>query len=116
MKPYKANFINALLLILLGCWGYFGSNTPSVTALIPVFAGIVLLILTPFFKNGNRLAAHVAVGLTFLLLIALFKPLTGAIERSSFSSVTRVCIMIASTLFALVIFIKSFVEARRNKA
>jgi hypothetical protein len=115
MKPFIANFINATLLIVLGCWGYFGSDSPSITALIPVFAGIVLLVITPWFKKGNKIVAHIAVALTFLILIALFKPLTGAIGRSDYAAVIRVCLMIISTLFALYVFIKNFIEARRNK-
>jgi len=114
MKPYIANLINAILLITLGIWGYFGSQTPSFTALIPVFAGTLLLVLTPWFKKGNKVVAHVVVVLTFILLIALFKPLTGAIGRNDYAAVIRVCIMILLTLFALGIFIKSFIEARRN--
>lgn len=115
MKPYLINAINAAILIVVGLLGYFGSDNSSVTALIPVFAGVILLFLVKPMKDGNRVVAHVVVILTLLTFIALFKPLSGAIERNSAGAVVRVSIMLISNLAALIIFIKSFVDARRKK-
>jgi hypothetical protein len=114
MKPYLINFLNALVLIILGCWAYFTSETPSVTALIPVFAGIILLVITPGFKKGNRVLAHVAVVLTFLMIFGLIKPLTGAVGREDNLGIARVVIMMITCLFAMVVFVKSFIDARRK--
>jgi len=113
MKPYFISLINSLVLITLGTWAYFSSETPSVTALIPVFAGIILFVITPGFKNGNRLLAHIAVVLTFLILIGLIKPLTGAISRSDGAAIARVVIMMITSLAAINVFVRSFIEARR---
>lgn len=115
MKPYLINLINAIILIAMGAWSYLGSDTPSKTALIPVFFGIVLFIVTPQFRKGNRVIAHIAVILTLFIFIALFKPLTGAINRSDSLAISRVVIMMVSSLLALIIFIKSFVDARIKK-
>lgn len=114
MKTYIINFLNAIVLITMGSWSYFTSEHPSFTALIPVFAGIILIAITPGFKNGNRVLAHIAVGLTFLLLIAFVKPLTGAIKRSDDLGIARVSIMIASSLITTIFFVKSFIEARMS--
>jgi len=113
MKPYFINFLNALVFIILGIWAYFSSESPSFTALIPVFAGIILLAITPAFRKGNKILAHVAVTLTFLMLFALIKPLTGAIAREDQMATIRVIIMMISSLFSLIIFIKSFIDVRR---
>ncbi|MFB6341553.1 hypothetical protein ACE1ET_07515 [Saccharicrinis sp. FJH62] len=115
MKPYLANLINSIVLIALGLWSYFGSETPSVTALIPVFVGVVLLAMVKPMQGGNRVVAHIVVTLTFLLLVSLVKPLTGAIGRDSQIGVIRVVIMMATSLYAMIIFIKSFVDARVKK-
>ena len=115
MKPYLASLINAFVLILLGLWGYFGSDTPSFTALIPALVGFILLLLNWGLRKDNRIIAHVVVVLTFLLLIALVKPLTGAIGRNDTTAIIRVIIMIASTLMALIYFVKSFINARSKK-
>ena len=115
MKPYFANFLNSILLILIGTWGYFGSDNPSFTALIPVFSGLVLLAFTKSMRNGNRISAHVVVTLTLLLLIAFYKPLSGALERGNVWAITRVYVMMASSALALAIYIKSFIDARKAK-
>ncbi|MCK4747056.1 MAG: hypothetical protein KAT15_08475 [Bacteroidales bacterium] len=115
MKPYLASLIHAFVLILFGIWGYFGSENPSFTALIPVGIGIILLLLNWGIRKENRVMAHIAILLTFLTLIALLKPLSGAIGRTDMAAMIRVGIMMAFTLFALIIFIKSFVDARKAK-
>jgi len=115
MKPYITNLINALVLIVLSSWGYFSSETPSVTALIPTFIGILLLIFTPGVKKENKVIAHIAVLLTVVVFAGLIKPLLGALERTDTAATTRVSIMIFSSAFALITFIRSFIEAKKNK-
>jgi len=114
MKPYFVNLINSLVLITLGAWAYFSSETPSFTALIPVFGGLILLAVTPGFKNGNRVLAHVAVVFTLLLLIGLIKPLTAAIGRADSLAIARVSVMMVSSLLAMIVFIRSFIDARKS--
>jgi uncharacterized membrane protein len=116
MKPYLASLINAILLIILGLWGYFGSETPSNTALIPVFAGIILVFLNSGLKKENKTIAHIAVIITLLVLGGLIKPLMGAFDRGDSMAIARVVIMMFSTLVALISFIKSFIDARKNRA
>lgn len=113
MKPYFINFLNALVFIILGTWAYFSSDSPSVTALIPVFAGVLLLAITPGFRKGNKILAHVAVTLTFLMLFALIKPLTGAIGREDQLGIARVVIMMITSLISMIVFIKSFIDVRK---
>ena len=115
MKAHTASLINAILLIALSTWGYFSSETPSITALIPTFVGVVLLILNPGIKKENKVIAHVAVLLTLIILFGLIKPLTGTLEREDNLAVIRVVIMIVSTLLAIVYFVKSFIDARRAR-
>ncbi|WP_299525327.1 hypothetical protein [Winogradskyella sp.] len=115
MKAHTASLINAILLIALSAWGYFSSETPSITALIPTFVGVVLLILNPGIKKENKVVAHIAVLLTLIILFGLVKPLTGALEREDNLAVVRVVIMILSTLLAIVYFVKSFIDARKAR-
>lgn len=115
MKPFQANLLNAIILIVMGLWGYLGADKPSPTALIPVAFGVLFLIVTPPFRKENKIVAHVVVLLTFLLIIALFMPLLGAIGRDDSLGVFRVGMMIASSIFAMVIFIKSFIDARKSR-
>ena len=116
MKAAAASLINALILIVFGLWAYYGSETPSKTALIPVGFGVVLLLLVPGVKKENKIVAHVAVLLTLVILIALIKPLTAAMGRDDSSALLRVVVMMLSTAVALFFFIKSFVDVRRARA
>lgn len=115
MKEYQMSMINAVLLILLGLWGYFGPTTPSATALIPVIAGTVLLLFTNKVKAGNRTIAHFVVMLTLVMLLGLIKPLTGAIGRSDHMAVVRVIIMMISCMLAMIWFVLSFISARKAR-
>ena len=65
-------------------------------------------------RAGNKNVAQIVVLLTFLILGGLFKPLMSTIESGSDISITRVGLMMLSTLMALVVFIKSFI-ANRSK-
>ena len=114
MNSTKANLLNSIILIVVGGWGYFDGDGKSMTALIPVMFGVVLLLCNNGIKNQNKVIAHLAVLATFICLIGLFMPLNGAIERENDLAVIRVSAMIASSLIALIFFIKSFIEARRK--
>ena len=116
MKAHTASLINAVLLVGLSAWGYFTSGTPSVTALIPAIIGVILLALNKGVKAENKLIAHIAVVLTLLILIGLIKPLQGAMGREDSMAIMRVGIMIASTIFAMIFFVKSFIDAKKNRA
>ena len=115
MKPYLVNLVNSICLILLSSWGYFTSETPSMTALIPTFIGIILLFSTLGIKKENKVIAHIAVLFTFIILIGLIKPLLGALGREDRMAVGRVSIMLLGTTVALITFIRSFIEARKKK-
>ena len=49
MKAHTASRINAIILIVIGAWGYVESG--SLTSNIPVFIGLVLLLLNKGIKN-----------------------------------------------------------------
>ena len=110
---YKSSLINAVLLIFLGVWGYFSSG--SATALIPVVFGLILLILYPGVKKEAKIPAHIAVILTLIVTIALFKPLSSSLAREDVGAIIRSLIMLTSSIVALLGFIKGFITARKLK-
>ena len=115
MKAYKVSLINAILLIVLPLWGYLSSETPSLTALIPAFMGVVLLGLNFGVKKENKVIAHIAVLFTLLILAGLVQALIGAIGRidRGVLPIVRIVVMIISTVVAIVFFVKSFIDAKR---
>ena len=53
MKPHKISFVNAMTLISFGLWGYFdGDAEKNITALIPVFFGIIILVIFSYYKKN----------------------------------------------------------------
>lgn len=115
MKAHIASLINAVALISLSLWGYLSSDTPSFTALIPTSIGVVLLAFNKGVKNQNKIIAHLAVVLTLVVLIGLVKPLLGALDREDNGALIRIAIMILSTIVAMISFVKSFIDARKNR-
>jgi len=115
MKAHVANLLNAVVLIAMGLWGYFGSVDPSPTAFIPVGAGAILLALTNGVKTENKVIAHIAVLLTFLLILALAMPFKGSIERGDTMGMVRTGLMILTGILAMIAFIGSFKAARKAR-
>ena len=88
----------------------------SVTALIPLFFGVALILCYPGVKNENKIVSHIAVLLTLLILVALFMPLNGAIGRGDSQARNRIILMLLSSGISMVYFIKSFIAARKKKS
>ena len=115
MKAHTASLINAVLLIVLPLWGYLSSETPSITALIPAFIGVLLLAMNYGVKKENKIIAHIAVVLTLVILFGLITPLKGAISRGDALAIGRIIVMIISTVVAMVFFVKSFIDAKKRR-
>lgn len=113
MNAAVANLLNAISLIVIGTWGYVDSWSP--TALIPAGFGIALAAMFPGVQKHNKTVAHIAVGLTLLVFLALFMPLKGAIGRGETMSIVRVSVMMLFAAMAMVFFVKSFIDARKAR-
>ena len=72
-KVHNINTLYALLLILLGAFGfimrYVEVGDTQFTALIPAVFGLILLSFTSGIKNGNSVIAHLAGVLTLVLVV-----------------------------------------------
>ncbi len=110
------------ILVLLGLGAYVGSSAQSITALIPAFIGLPILILGLIAKNekNRKVAIHISVFLALLGfmgtvpgLIKLFSHLGGtAIER--LQAVYVQSVMAVLCLIYLIFAVKSFIDARRK--
>ena len=114
MNSYKANLINSSTLIIIGLWGYFESS--SVTALIPVVFGVILFFCSKGVKSQNKLIAHIAVLLTLIILLSLGGMRLPKSIESGGLGLLRVLSMIATSTLAMIFFVKSFIDARKNRS
>lgn len=117
MKATSANLFNAIVLIAAGIYGYFLVLTPAgtraPTALIPAAFGLLFLIFQKGVANSNKIISHVVVVLTLLLLIVCTKQFFGIPAWEAKKYLFLICIL--SNTVALIAFIGSFIEARKNR-
>ncbi len=115
MKPIAANFLNAFILIIAGIYGYFflplgPEEKRSVTALIPAFSGLVFLLLGFIWPRNSKLAAHIAATLALVLIVMCLMRFLKIEGWNDKKTIFLVCIL--SNLFALFVFVRSFIQAR----
>ncbi len=119
----KFSITIGIIFIIMGLYGYFVISSESITALIPAFFGVPMLILGWLGLNEKYLkhAMHGAAVLTLLGfagtvggLIKFFKMLGGA-EMERPAAVTVQAIMAILCLIFLIFAVKSFIDARKNK-
>ena len=116
MKAHTASLANAIVLIGCSLWAFVAIGGTSWTALIPGAFGVALLLCYRGIRAENKLIAHIGAVLTLVILIALYMPLSSALESGALGSIVRSLAMVISTLVAMVFFIKSFRDARRARA
>ena len=117
MKAATANLLNAIVLIAAGSYGYFFILTPQLThaptALIPAAFGLLFLIFQKGVASSNKIISHVVVVLTLLLLIICIMRFVKIEEWGAKKYLFLACVL--SNAVALVAFIGSFIEARKNR-
>jgi hypothetical protein len=114
MNASNANLLNSICLIGMGLWGYFELSAP--TAFIPVGFGVVLLACQNGVKKENKVVAHIAVLLTLLILVALCGMTLPKKIDAGGTGLLRVLSMVITSALSMVLFVKSFIDARKNKS
>jgi len=114
----KISVVFGILLSILGLYGYFGMSRVSVTALIPLFIGVPIIILGVLAFNENRIkhSMHAASVLILLGLIGslyrlVHKIILGIMDESSMILI----LMSVICIVFLVLAINSFIEARKAR-
>lgn len=114
MKPVTINFLNALVLIAAGLYGYFGlsgaDDNPSLTALIPAAFGLLFILLGLFWNKAPKIISHVIVVFTLVLLVMVINRFVKVEDWNIKKYIFLACAL--SNALALFIFIRSFVVAR----
>ena len=121
MTAHKASLINAITLIIMGIWGLININPEILSGtidnkspFIPITLGFLIALCYSGIKSSNKLIAHIAVLLT-VISFANLMPLFKAISDGRIDAAIRVLLMVLSSLFAMIFFVKNFI-ANRNKS
>lgn len=106
MKNYLVMIINAVVLIVIGIYGYFTSG--SSTALISPVIGLLLFIFAFPVKKENHVITHIGVALTLLTAIVFF--IVGFILPN-----TLVLIMAVVSLIAIILYVMDFLRRKKER-
>lgn len=116
----STTIVFGLLLVLLGLAGRFLTSTGSVTALIPAFFGIPLIVLG-FIARAERVRKHAMHGAVVIGVIGVIGAL-GSLLGSSLPFAERSTVAVSSQLgmaLLMVVFValcvRSFIAARRAR-
>jgi len=112
------------VLTLLGVVGYFLTGMQSWTALIPVFFGIVFIVLGGVALNADRRkhAMHAAAALGVLGFLGTVPGVIKAFKWMGGTQPARPAAVISQTIMALMMLafvalcVRSFIAARRARA
>lgn len=112
-----------IILSLLGVIGYAASGAESITALIPTFFGLPILVLA-FLARKEHLRKHMMHGIAALALIGFAgsaRGLGSLIDMLGGHEVTRPLATVMQSIMALltlgfvILAVKSFIDARRQR-
>lgn len=120
----NATVVLGVVLTLLGLGAYFGTGGKSVTALIPTFIGFPIAVLGFIARDARRrkAAIHTVVVLALLGFLGSARGVPGAIALASGGEVARPVAVVVQTVMAilcaifLLLAVKSFLDARRNRS
>jgi len=106
MKNYVVMIVNAVVLIVIGVYGYFTSASP--TALIAPIVGVVLFLCAFPVKKENHVVTHIAVALTLLTALAFF--VVGFIRGNAL-----ILIMAVISLIATILYVMDFLRRKKER-
>jgi hypothetical protein len=119
-KAHVVNLVYSITLMLVGILGfllrYIEVGDFQFTALIPAFFGVVLISMNKGIRNQNKIIAHLAVGLTFILLALCVVMLVRNLINHPFINRKSVIffVIILSSIFALYSYIIRFMSIRKT--
>ena len=113
----KTSLATGLVLVLLGAGSYFGTGRASVTALIPAFLGLPILICGLMARDEKKrmMAAHVAILFGVLGVLAGFgRGIPQLLNGKTGTATTVTLVMGAICLLYVIACVRSFIAARRG--
>jgi uncharacterized membrane protein len=112
--------IVGLILIALGLGGYFGTATTSVTALIPAFFGLPILLLGVL-AHKDSMRKHAMHGAVLLGLLGFIGGVVRAVqvllkgEITHPTAFTMTCAMAVVCAIFVALCVRSFIQARKAR-
>jgi|WetSurMetagenome_2_1015567.scaffolds.fasta_scaffold1209281_1 uncharacterized membrane protein len=114
----KISVVFGIFLSVIGLYGYYGMGKVSVTALIPLFIGVLIIILGVLAFNEKRIkhSMHAASVLMLMGLIGSLYRLTHKVFLGNIDGSAMILILVSMfCIMFLILAINSFIEARKAR-
>jgi peptidoglycan/LPS O-acetylase OafA/YrhL len=119
-QSYKVNVINSLVFIVCSLIGFlahylqWGNYTQ--TALIPFVLGMLLLVMTPGMKSGNKLIRTAVVTLTLIfgLIVLVMLVNTAGNDKTSARKTILLTVIALSCFISFGIYLNNWKQEKRK--
>jgi hypothetical protein len=105
MNPANSNLINAVVLVAVGAWGFFGADSSDPRFMTFIFGGTVLFVMTNSIRFHNSLVRKIAMGLTLLLTAYAAYLFYDSIGRINATPLFRSALILLSCIASFVFFL-----------
>jgi uncharacterized membrane protein (UPF0136 family) len=117
MTSQQVAFINSIVLLIVGFWGYAANNFAMHTAIVPIGSGILFLILSKFLKTPAKGLLMLMMTLALALVIAFTVPFLRNVEQGDFAGMFRLVVEMAACAFAFIMYLRNLKLLKKaNKA
>lgn len=114
----KLTIAYGIVLVALGLGGYYGTGKVSMTALIPTWLGIPVILCGILAEMKENLRMHVMHAAVLLGLIGFGGGVPGLLKlfkgETSAGPVARATLAVVSAIY-VALCVKSFIDARRRR-
>lgn len=115
MKPQLAARINSIVLLIVGFWGYAANNFATHTAIVPLGAGLLILIASGFLRDENKILLLVMLVFTLVLFIAFMVPFRRNAEQSDYLGMLRLGIEMIACAMAFIVYLRSLKQSKKTE-
>ncbi len=117
MTSQHAALMNSIILLLIGFWGYAANDFATHTAVVPIGAGILFLILSKYLKNAGKGLLIFTMVLALVLIVAFTVPLQRNVEQGDVTGMFRLAFEMAACAFAFIVYLRNLnLLNKANKA
>jgi hypothetical protein len=114
MNPRQAALINSIVLLIVGFWGYAANNFATHTAIVPLGAGLFMLVLSWFLNKENKTLLLFMMLFTLTLFIAFMVPFRRNAEQSDYMGMLRLGIEMIACAMAFIVYLRSLKQNKKT--
>jgi hypothetical protein len=107
MKSNQAALMNSIVLLVVGAWGFVANHFMVHTAIVPLGAGLLFLVLSKFLSNGQKGLLILMMVLSLSLFIAFMVPFKRNAEQGDVFGMLRLGIEMIACAIAFIVYLRN---------